>query len=135
VNIVFVDTLYWVALFNDRDQWHERALAAGASLKNARFVTTDDVLVELLNFFSEHGERTRRAASDRVERLLSVANTEVVPHDHETFVAGLAPYKARPDKGYSLTDCISMNVMRERDISEILTHDDHFTQEGFTVLF
>ncbi len=134
MNIVFVDTLYWVALFNNRDQWHERALAAGAAFKDARFVTTEDVLVELLNFFSEHGERARRAATDRVEKLLSVAQTEVAPHSHETFMAGLALYRARPDKGYSLTDCISMNVMRERGISEILTHDDHFTQEGFTAL-
>ncbi len=39
----------------------------------------------------------------------------------------LPAYKARPDKGYSLTDCISMNLMRERDITEILTHDHHFT--------
>lgn len=134
MNIVFADTLYWVALFNNRDQWHERALAAGASLKNARFVTTDDVLIELLNFFSERGERVRRAATARVERLFSVANTEIVSHDHETFMAGLTLYRARPDKGYSLTDCISMNIMRERGISEILTHDEHFTQEGFKVL-
>jgi hypothetical protein len=46
----------------------------------------------------------------------------------------LTLYKARPDKGYSLTDCISMHAMRERGISDILTHDDHFRQEGFTVL-
>ena len=134
MKIVFVDTLYWVALFNPRDQWHRLALAAGASLKDARFATTDDVLVELLNFFSEHGERARRAATTRVETLLSAPDTEVVLHDHDTFMAGLALYKARPDKGYSLTDCISMNVMRQRGITDILTHDDHFTQEGFKVL-
>jgi len=134
VKIVFTNTFYRDALFNSQDQWHQLALAAGASLNDARFVTTDDVLIELLNFFSEHGERARRAATARVERLLSVADTEVVPHDHETFIAGLALYKARPDKGYSLTDCISMNVMRERGITDVLTHDDHFTQEGFKVL-
>jgi len=49
-------------------------------------------------------------------------------------MAGLTLYKARPDTGYSLTDCISMHVMRERSISDILTHDEHFRQEGFTVL-
>jgi predicted nucleic acid-binding protein len=49
-------------------------------------------------------------------------------------MAGLALYKARPDKGYSLTDCISMHAMHERGVSDILTHDDHFRQEGFIVL-
>jgi predicted nucleic acid-binding protein len=62
------------------------------------------------------------------------AEIEIVPQSHDTFTAGLARYKARPDKGYSLTDCISMNVMTERDIREILTNDDHFTQEGFKML-
>jgi predicted nucleic acid-binding protein len=42
--------------------------------------------------------------------------------------------EARPDKGYSLTDCVSMLVMRQEGITEILTHDIHFTQEGFTKL-
>jgi uncharacterized protein len=51
-----------------------------------------------------------------------------------TFDSGLALYAARPDKGYSLTDCISMETMRQEGITEVLTHDDHFTQEGFTTL-
>lgn len=63
----------------------------------------------------------------QVEGMLSDAEIEVVPQHHDTFMAGLALYKTRPDKGYSLTDCISMNIMRERGISEILTHDDDFT--------
>jgi len=39
------------------------------------------------------------------------------------------------DKGYSLTDCISMIVMKQRGIIEVLTHDKHFTQENFRILF
>jgi predicted nucleic acid-binding protein len=46
----------------------------------------------------------------------------------------LSLYETRPDKGYSLTDCISMNTMRQERISDILTHDSHFTQEGFITL-
>lgn len=37
--------------------------------------------------------------------------------------------------GYSLTDCRSMLAMRTLAISEVLSNDHHFTQEGFTVLF
>ena len=42
-------------------------------------------------------------------------------------------YEQRLDKGYSLTDCISMNVMKQLNITEVLSHDKHFTQEGFTI--
>ena len=46
----------------------------------------------------------------------------------------MALYKARPDKQYSLTDCVSMEAMRQAGIAEVLTRDGHFTQEGFVVL-
>ncbi|TRV46210.1 MAG: hypothetical protein EWV53_08380, partial [Microcystis panniformis Mp_MB_F_20051200_S9] len=42
----------------------------------------------------------------------------------------LNPY----DKGYSLTDCASMQIMRQLEIYEILTFDKHFQQEGFSAL-
>jgi hypothetical protein len=56
------------------------------------------------------------------------------PQSHQSFLAGFALYKARSDKRYSLTDCISMEAMRDESITEVLTHDNHFTQEGFSVL-
>ena len=134
MRVTFVDTLYLVALFNPRDQWHERAIAASRLVAESKLITTEDVLVELLNFFSEYGEKARRGAVTQAEVVLGGANIEVAPQSHEAFMAGLTLYKARPDKGFSLTDCISMHAMRERGVSDILTHDNHFRQEGFTVL-
>ena len=134
MRVAFVDTLYFVALFNPKDQWHGRAIAASTLVAETKLITTEDVLVELLNFFSEFGEKARRGAVAQAEGILSSANIEVAPQNHDAFMAGLALYKARPDKGYSLTDCISMHTMRERGVTDILTHDDHFRQEGFTVL-
>jgi hypothetical protein len=52
-----------------------------------------------------------------------------------SFASGLALYRARLDKGYSLTDCISMQTMRQEGLSEVLTNDRHFEQEGFRALF
>jgi len=61
VKLAFVDTLYFVALFNPRDQWHERAFAANTLIVDTKLITTEDVLVELLNFFSEYGEGSPRS--------------------------------------------------------------------------
>ena len=58
----------------------------------------------------------------------------VVPQSRQTFLAGLTLYEARKDKEYGLTDCVSMVTMRREGITEVLTHDDHFAQEGFTKL-
>jgi predicted nucleic acid-binding protein len=54
----------------------------------------------------------------------------VHPQSRESFLAGLRLYEQRYDKGYSFVDCISMTTMRRHGISEILTTDHHFTQEG-----
>ena len=52
-----------------------------------------------------------------------------------SFLAGLQLYRARPDKGFSLVDCISMQAMRKEGLTEVLTNDRHFEQEGFRALF
>ena len=135
MKIVFADTVYWVALINPKDEWRNQARSAIALLRDARIVTTDSILIEVLNFFAEHGDEARRRAVSTIEQLLTNPDTEVVPQTHDNFLAGLTLYKARADKGYSLTDCISMIATRERNIAEVLTHDSHFVQEGFTVLF
>jgi uncharacterized protein len=62
-----------------------------------------------------------------IEKILLNQDVERADATHENFLNGFELYKNRLDKGYSLTDCISMNIMREREISEILTHDPHFT--------
>ena len=67
--------------------------------------------------------------------ILTNPNITVLPQTHESFLEGLALYEQRPDKHYSLTDCISMNVMRQHRLTEVLTHDRHFEQEGFRLLF
>ena len=62
-------------------------------------------------------------------------STQVLPQTSADFSTALSLYEARPDKNYSLTDCRSMVALRTLGISEVLTNDHHFTQEGFTILF
>ena len=131
---VFADTLYWVSGLNPRDQWHRAVIAAEIALGDFRIVTTETVLIEVLNYYCENTAYLRQAAAKLVHNILAAPDIEVVAHSPVAFQAGLRFYEARPDKGYSLTDCISMNVMRERGILEVLTHDKHFAQEGFVVL-
>jgi len=134
VKRIFADTLYWVALFNERDQHHTSAVALSQALSGVQFITTDEVLGEFLTFFAGYGPRTRESAADFVEEIMTSSEAVVIPQSHETFVAGLLLYRSRLDKGYSLADCVSMTTMRQQAITEILTHDHHFRQEGFRVL-
>ncbi len=134
MRVVFADTLYWVAIIHRRDQWHPAAVAAGRALGAYHLVTTDEVFIEVLAAFCEAGTILRQGAISLVCNLLQRSTVTVHPQSRDTFLTGLSLYEARPDKGYSLTDCISMEVMHQRGITEILTHDAHFTRESFTIL-
>ena len=126
---VFADTLYWLAIVLPGDAWADAA--RGVDCSDALLVTTEEVLSEFLTAVSAHGDHVRRLGCRLVREILNDTGIEVVAQSHESFLAGLALYERRPDKEYSLTDCISMNVMRQRQIQEILTHDRHFAQERF----
>jgi predicted nucleic acid-binding protein len=131
---VFVDTVFYVALVRPGDQWQSRALQAKKALGTVRLVTTDEVLTEFLAALSAGGEHLRQLAVKMVRAIHDDPNTKVIPQSRESFLEGTKLYELRLDKEYSLTDCISMNTMREEGISEVLTNDHHFEQEGFAVL-
>ena len=132
--MVFVDAVYWIAISRPKDSWREAAEAAHAQLDSVRLVTTDEVLTEFLAALSKGGSKLRRRAVQAVRKILSNPNVEVVPQSRDSFQKGLNLYEERDDKQYSLQDCISMNVMKAKSITDILTKDHHFEQEGFTVL-
>ena len=135
---LFADTFYWIALLDSADNAHRHALELTSGFggrERIALVTTDEVLAEYLTFFATAHERIRRKALRNAQRVLENAGVRVVPQSHESFLSGMALYGARPDKGYSLTDCISMQTMRREGLTDVLTNDRHFEQEGFRALF
>jgi predicted nucleic acid-binding protein len=92
------------------------------------------VLTELLDGLAQRGTHLREAATRAVRRILDDPRVSVHLQSRASFLAGLSLYEQRFDKGYSLVDCISMTTMRSRGISEVLTNDHHFIQEGFNVI-
>jgi predicted nucleic acid-binding protein len=56
---VFADSFYWIALINLRDQWRSKALQVSRQIGDSKIVTTDEVLTEILNYFSQRGSFLR----------------------------------------------------------------------------
>jgi hypothetical protein len=83
---------------------------------------------------SRLGPRARRESVGLIDDLRASDGVNVLPQTRELFDAGLDLYRRRLDKRYSLTDCMSMVICRELEITEVLTHDQHFAQEGLSVL-
>lgn len=134
MNGVFANTFFWVALTDNRDRFYPLARKLAADLRFTPLFTSEIVLIDLVNFFSEYGPHFRRAAVNRTREILESSQVTVVEMTNSRFLAVITLHSQRPDKSYSLTDCISMQMMRELGIFEILTHDHHFAQEGFVAL-
>jgi len=134
MRVAFADTCYWIALLNPRDQLHTKAIQVSRGLGDGAIATSDEVLTEFLNYFGARGVFFRNAAIRLVERMQLDPKVRIAPQDHEGFANGYRLYRSRPDKGYSLTDCISMEFMRRESINQVLSSDEHFSQEGFCCL-
>jgi predicted nucleic acid-binding protein len=131
---IFADTSYWIALLNPHDELHGRAVAVTQSCSDDRIVTTEMILTELLNGFSDRGPRLRAAALKAVNTLRSSPNVTVIPQTSDQFQKALTRYEERIDKDWSLTDCASFLIMEAEGIEAALTYDQHFAQAGFQAL-
>ncbi|MFH0988675.1 MAG: PIN domain-containing protein [bacterium] len=134
---VFADTCFWVAILDTQDQHHLAARRADEELKKhgpVLYITTEFVLGEVLNLFSRFGEGWRLKAAEAVNKILQNPNVRVFPQTRDLFVRSVSFYKSRLDKESSFIDCVSMQVMNENAITEVLSSDHHFEQEGFTRL-
>jgi predicted nucleic acid-binding protein len=95
-------------------------------------VTTTWVLVEIGDALAT--TRHRQWFPDFAADLASAAQIRIIAASDEWFRRGVAFYRARPDKKWSLTDCLSFELMRELGVREALTSDQHFEQAGFRAL-
>ena len=128
---VFADTYFYLALFNTRDAHHKRVVEFMAGFTGG-VVTTQWVLTEVADAFASIPQRRHLQAKFQV--LSDDPETQIVEASPELFEKGLNLYNSRPDKLWSLTDCISFVVMTEERISDALTGDRHFDQAGFKAL-
>jgi predicted nucleic acid-binding protein len=130
---VFADTSYWIAIVNPRDQLHGRALRVTQRLSMVRVLTSEMVLVEFLNSFSDAGP-LREVVSNVVHGLRQNRDVKIVPQTSAQFESALRLYRRAADKSWSLTDCASFRAMESEGIESALTYDQHFVQAGFEAL-
>jgi len=130
MNRWFADTHYFFALLNKQDLSHPRA--AECSKAAGQLVTTEWVLTELADGLALSPQRDIFVEFRKC--LYSDKRVRVEPLSMELQEAGVRLFASRADKEWSLTDCISFEVMQREGLSEALTGDRHFEQAGFVAL-
>ena len=131
---VFADTSFWFALMLRNDQWHAAAIRARRAIGRRKVVTTELVLIELLDGISRYGPYYRDRAANFVKELRVSRQVEVIKQESDRVWIAIDYYQSRPDQRWGLTDCASFIAMQERGITDVLTADRDFTQAGFNIL-
>ncbi len=129
---LFADTYFYIALLNREDPAHATAVAWVAGGRVDAVVTTGWIVTETANAMSKSHQRAGCGAF--LAELSRGGRTKLVPLSEELQRRGLKLYSERPDKEWSLTDCISFLVMADEGLTEALTEDRHFEQAGFVAL-
>jgi predicted nucleic acid-binding protein len=128
---VFADSYFYLAITNERDIDHHRAMEFAHSYRG-RTLTTEWVLIEVGDALA--APKTRAAFRPFLNQLTTNPLVTIIAANHRWFERGADLYDKRPDKTWSLTDCISFAVMQEYGVTEALTGDHHFEQAGFVPL-
>ena len=128
---VFADSFYFFALANEKDPARAKAQAF-AQTYQGKVVTTGWVLTEVGDGLAHPDNRP--AFLSIVNTLRHEPNVRIVSCDDALLDAGITMFRNRPDKSWSLTDCISFVVMQREGVTEALTGDHHFEQAGFIAL-
>lgn len=100
---VFADTFYFIALLNPNDRQHAKAEEFSQSF-DGKLVTTGWILTELGDGLAKPPWREEFTALR--DDMISNPNIRIVPCSDELQSEGVELYRHRPDKEWSLTDCI-----------------------------
>jgi predicted nucleic acid-binding protein len=131
VKRLFVDTSAWYDLLFPGSPEHER-IVAQMHMPGTQFVTSTYVLDELTALLLARGSHDTAARAGA--HIRSAAEVRVEHPDAAEEWRAWSLFIDRPDKSYTLTDCLSFVMMRRLGIETAVATDRHFSQEGFTVL-
>lgn len=130
--MIFVDTSFWVALRNQRDQRHEQALALIALHGDTPLVTTNQVRGETWTFLRRRaGHRSAVAFLDAIGGSQRVSIAGVSGQDEEKALRWL---RRHDEREYSFVDATSFVVMGAMRIQRALAFDGDFAAAGFIEL-
>jgi len=126
---VFVDSSFLFALFNDDDEFYQRAVKTVEKLekKTICFLISNIVVAEVVNLtFRLKGA----VASQKIFSLIGKSGIEKVFINQEVYnQAYKLLFAQKSKKGLNFFDCLHLSTMKHLNIERILTFDQAFKKE------
>ena len=130
--VVYVDTSAMLSILYDGDVNHARAIETWMQFAQdeTELVCNNYVLVEAFSLLQRrYGMEWVRALQERIVPLMTIEWFD--PEQHELAMNAVLTANRR---NLSLVDCSSFETMRRLRIGTVFTFDEHFKEQGFTVM-
>jgi predicted nucleic acid-binding protein len=133
-NQVFLNTSGLLAMINQSDELYPVAASVNIQLAAAKtpLVTSDWVLMEFLSGSAK--SPLRPVGARMAHSLRNSRRTTVIEATRMEWDRAFELFRSYADKSWSLVDCSSMLICRDREISRVFTSDRHFLQFGLEIL-
>ncbi len=130
--VVYVDTSAMLAILHADDTNHAKATETWLNLAQGDIdlVCNNYVIVEAFSLLQRrYGLEKARALQERIVPLL-----EIDWLDEDLHADAIDSVLTANRRQLSLVDCSSFATMRRLRIESVFTFDEHFKEQGFTVL-
>ncbi|MDJ0730650.1 MAG: PIN domain-containing protein [Crocosphaera sp.] len=130
---IFVDTSGWGNLVDKSQPYHQLMvqLYREAKQQKRRLITSNYVITEVVALLTSPLRIPRPKIISFVNSIKQSPYVDIIHIDQEKDDDAWVLLASREDKEWSLVDCSSFIIMKERGILEALTNDIHFEQAGF----
>ena len=119
-SVIVADASYFVALADRKDRWHRDALRVKAAVPQ-EFLVSDLVVAEAVTIIGDR--RGGKPAQTLYEYFDD--ECEIVFVGEDLFREAMALH-LQYDGGLSVADCVSVALMSQRGIRDIVSFDDDF---------
>jgi uncharacterized protein len=130
--MVFVDSSALLTIFNANEATHPAALKVWNELllNDTALFTTSYVLLETAGLVQRRiGLDALRSLQEEITPALQTDWVTAEEHDR-----GVEAVLFAGRRKLSLVDCVSFRAMRRHHITTAFTFDDHFREQGFTLV-
>jgi len=125
---IFIDSSFFIALINERDQYHDIAVSLSNEFNSVQKYISEGIVFELSNSLVK---KYKNESISLIESILTSSDVTLITNNTVLFSEAFKLYKKFPDKNWSLTDCYSFTIMNKYKIKDVLTFDKHFEQAGY----
>ena len=124
--MIFVDSSYYIAIADAKDQWHGKVIELSDHIENDLNVVSSFIISEVIT------EIVRRSGGKAAYNMYNyfTDNCEIIYIDRDLFVESMG-IVLKYDGTLSLADAASIAIMDNMKISEIASFDSDFDKVGF----